>query len=151
MKSQNETMITAYEVGQKRIGQLITEASELAVEKERLLSRLEEIELRRKEIGIEQKIIYAGLETEGRTVHTENVITINVANRDSIRSDRMNFDQMLRVIFDRVGGPMKVSTIINALDEMGVKCGNYATAHARITRNEHIQKTGAHGYYNYVR
>lgn len=151
MKSQNEPMITAYEVGQRRIGQLIDEASELVDEENRLLARLEEIKMRRKEIGIEQKIIYAGLETEGRTVYSENVITIEVANRDTIRSDRMDFDQTLRVIFDNAGGPMKISKIIDALDEVGIKTGNYAAAHARIVRNEHIQKTGARGFYNYVR
>lgn len=146
-----EKIITAYEVVQKRQAQLLTESHNLNLEEEQIRERLIAIQNRRKEINIEQQVLEAGMHDAGRLVYNENHITINLNNGRKLRSDRIEFDHALRVIFETAGTPLPMKTIIKELEQIGFRWNHYVTAYGYISRHHSIVSTGAKGYYNYCR
>lgn len=63
-------------------------------------------------------------------------------------SDRLKFEDILIMINEEYGRPMRIKEIIASVEGFGITWSSYHAAYSFISKSELIKSTGERGYYN---
>lgn len=141
--------ITLDDVVRKRQTQLVNEADDLNAELEAIKNRAAEINTRLAEIHLEYGVFEKAQDRRIVITHTE---TFSQTVRDGKNpTDRLQFEDALKAIFNRIGRPMPVRDIIKELEPMGWQWAQYHTARGYIANSDMLETAGKRGYYQLLR
>lgn len=127
-------MYSNEEVVQYRLNEIYNELMDLENEAESLKAKLERNEYLRKVRSAEYRML-------------QNVKERGAIVAEGGRISRVQYEDVLKKIFDKTGRPMTIGELRDELERFGFDKGNYARDYQRLT--DILIYTGARGYYQY--
>jgi flagellar biosynthesis/type III secretory pathway chaperone len=132
--------ITVDDVVRKRQAELTEEFNQLKMQEQELNNKLALLERRLAEIEVEYKVFE---EADRRELHTPGQ---GLHSFNARRQDKLQFEDVLRKVFENAGRPLTVKELISQLEHFGYTWSKYNTAYAYLTNHELVNKA-ARGYY----